>query len=128
MATHHAWVSRFWVPGREAYIGLGSLYADDPRFADQIDAHADGLSGYLRDAIAVGEAHGPQAGLAALADVASGTPRRDAAAAYLHEMNGELELAAQLYAAAARTAPNVAERNHQMRQAARVNQALRAAG
>ena len=53
MAEHHTWVSRFWVPGREAYIGLGSLYADDPRFADRIDAHADGLSGYLRDAIAV---------------------------------------------------------------------------
>lgn len=46
-------MSRFWVPGREAYTGLGALYADDPRFADRIDAHADGLSGYLRDAIAV---------------------------------------------------------------------------
>ncbi|MER5675209.1 MerR family transcriptional regulator [Pseudonocardia alni] len=53
VADHHRWVSRFWVPAREAYTGLGELYADDPRFAGQIDAHGAGLSGYLRDAIAV---------------------------------------------------------------------------
>ena len=37
----------------------------------------------------------------------------------------ELELAARLYAAAARNAPNLAERDHQTRQAARLNQLLR---
>jgi hypothetical protein len=51
-------------------------------------------------------------------------PRREAVAAYLHEKNGDLEVAARLYASAARNAPNLAERDHQMRQAARLNQLL----
>jgi hypothetical protein len=52
-------------------------------------------------------------------------PRHDAVAAHLHERNGELELAARLYAQGARTAPDLAEREHQIRQAARLNQQLR---
>jgi hypothetical protein len=52
-------------------------------------------------------------------------PRRDAVAAYLHEKNGDLALAVRLYADAARNAPNLAERDHQARQAARLNQTLR---
>jgi hypothetical protein len=51
-------------------------------------------------------------------------PRRDAVAAHLHEKNGDLELAAQLYVEAARHAPNLAEHQHQTRQAARLNQQL----
>ena len=79
----------------------------------------------LNRAVAVGEADGARAGLAALAQVDEHIPRRDAVAAHLHEKNGELELAARLYAAAARNAPNLAERDHQTRQAARVNQRVR---
>ncbi len=75
--------------------------------------------------MAVGEADGAPAGLAALAVVDEEVPRREAVAAYLQEKNGELELAARLSAAAARNAPNLAERDHQTRQAARVNQQLR---
>jgi predicted RNA polymerase sigma factor len=75
-------------------------------------------------AVAVGEADGAPAGLAALAGVDEHVPRREAVAAYLHERNGDLELAALLYADAARNAPNLAERDHQMRQAARLNQQL----
>ena len=52
-------------------------------------------------------------------------PRRDAVAAHLHEKNGDLELAARVYADAAHNAPNRAERDHQMRQAARLNEMLR---
>jgi hypothetical protein len=63
--------------------------------------------------------------LAALAQVDEHVPRRDAVAAHLHERNGDLELAARLYATAARDAPNLAERDHQTRQAARLNQLLR---
>ena len=48
-----------------------------------------------------------------------------AVAAHLHEKNGDLERAARLYADAARNAPNLAERDHQTRQAARLNQQLR---
>ncbi len=78
----------------------------------------------LNRAVAVGEAYGAPAGLAALAQVDEHIPRRDAVAAYLHEKNGDLELAARLYADAAHNAPNLAERDHQMRQAARLNQML----
>ncbi|BBG01839.1 MULTISPECIES: MerR family transcriptional regulator [Pseudonocardia] len=53
VAAHHAWVSRFWTPGREAYTGLGRLYVDDARFTATIDGYAEGLSVYLRDAIAI---------------------------------------------------------------------------
>ncbi|MFP3899377.1 MAG: RNA polymerase sigma factor [Acidimicrobiia bacterium] len=79
----------------------------------------------LNRAVAVGEADGALAGLAALADVEEHVPRWDAVAAYLHERNGDLELAARLHADAARNAPNLAERDHEMRQAARVNRMLR---
>ena len=75
-------------------------------------------------AVALGEADGAPAGLAELAEVDGHVPRRDAVAAYLHEKNGDLELAARLYASAARNAPNLAERDHQTRQAARLNQHL----
>jgi len=60
-----------------------------------------------------------------LAEVEPFIPRRDAVAAYLHEKNGDLELAARLYADAAHNAPNLAERDHQTRQAARLHQRLR---
>jgi RNA polymerase sigma factor (sigma-70 family) len=80
----------------------------------------------LNRAVAVGEADGPQAGLAALADVDPGLPRHTAAAAYLHERVGELEHAADLYAEASRVATNVPERDHLTREAARVRQLLRA--
>ncbi len=79
----------------------------------------------LNRAVAVGEADGPRTGLAALASLDSALPRYTAAAAYLHERNGDRAAAARLYAEAARQAPNLAERNHLTRQAARLNTALR---
>ncbi|HEY7069791.1 MAG TPA: DUF6596 domain-containing protein [Acidimicrobiales bacterium] len=92
---------------------------------DELRRFADTPIVRLNRAVAVGEAHGARAGLAALAAVDEGIPRRDAVAAHLHEKNGDLELAARLYADAAHNAPNLAERDHQMRQAARLNQRLR---
>lgn len=53
VGAHHAWVSRFWTPGREAYVGLGEMYVEDARFTATIDAYGTGLSPYLRDAMAV---------------------------------------------------------------------------
>jgi hypothetical protein len=52
-------------------------------------------------------------------------PRLAAAAAYLHERDGDRETAARLYAEAARSAPNIPERDHLTRQAARLNAELR---
>ena len=76
----------------------------------------------LNRAIAIGEADGPVAGLAALATVDPGVPRHTAASAYLHEKAGDIPAAARLYAEAARSAPNLAERHHLTRQAARLQQ------
>ncbi|KAA9378293.1 RNA polymerase subunit sigma-24 [Microbispora cellulosiformans] len=78
----------------------------------------------LNRAVAVGEADGPQAGLAALAGVDPGLPRYAAVTAYLHERAGDLERAAELYAEASRAAASVPERDHLTREAARVRQLL----
>ncbi|MFD5813753.1 RNA polymerase sigma factor [Streptomyces sp. NPDC127038] len=78
----------------------------------------------LNRAVAVGEADGPRAGLAALAALDDSLPRYTAVAAYLHERDGDLERAARLYAEAARKAPDLAERDHLTRQAARLNTRL----
>jgi len=120
----------------QAQAAIAALHADAPRFEDtdwvQIVEwydeqlrFADTPTIRLNRAVAVGEADGAPAGLAALADVDENIPRRDAVAAHLHERNGDLELAARLFAAAARNAPNLAERDHQTRQAVRLNQLLR---
>jgi predicted RNA polymerase sigma factor len=121
----------------QAQAAIAALHADAKSFEetdwvqivewyDELLRFADTPIVRLNRAVAVGEADGAPSGLAALTEVGQGIPRRDAVAAYLHERNGELELAARLYTDAARNAPNLAERDHQTRQAARVNQLLRA--
>jgi RNA polymerase sigma factor (sigma-70 family) len=75
----------------------------------------------LNRAVAVGMADGPRAGLAALEGLDDSLPRYTAAAAYLHERDGDLVTAARLYAEAASRASNGAERDHLTRQAARLN-------
>jgi predicted RNA polymerase sigma factor len=79
----------------------------------------------LNRAVAVGEADGPQAGLAALVDVRPDLPRYAAVTAHLHENAGDVERAADLYAEAARVATSVPERDHLTREAARLRQAPR---
>ena len=123
----------------QAQAAIAALHADAPRFEetdwvqivewyDELLTFADTPIVRLNRAVAVGEADGAPAGLVALEAVADGVPRRAAVAAHLHERNGDLELAARLYAEAALAAPNLAERDHQTRQAARVNQVLRGSG
>lgn len=75
----------------------------------------------LNRAVAVGEADGPRAGLAELAALDPKLPRFAAVEAYLRERDGDLTTAARLYAEAALNAPNLAERDHLTRQAARLN-------
>jgi RNA polymerase sigma factor (sigma-70 family) len=79
----------------------------------------------LNRAVAVGQADGARAGLAALADVDPAVPRYRAAAAFLHEQDGDLVTAARLYVDAAADASNLAERDHLTRSAARLHQVLR---
>jgi RNA polymerase sigma factor (sigma-70 family) len=122
----------------QAQAAIAALHADatgvsDTDWAqivewyDELLRFADTPIVRLNRVVAVGEAQGPGAGLTALAEIEEDVPRRDAVAAHLHERAGDLDLAARLYALAARSAPNLAERDHQLRQAARLNQRLGAA-
>jgi predicted RNA polymerase sigma factor len=119
----------------QAQAAIAALHADAPtveetdwtqivEWYDELLRFADTPVVRLNRAVAIGEADGAPAGLVALAEVDEGVPRRDAVAAHLHERNGDLELAAHLYALAAHNAPDLAERDHQTRQAARLNQQL----
>jgi predicted RNA polymerase sigma factor len=87
---------------------------------DELLALTDSTVVRLNRAVAVGQADGARAGLAALAGVDPAVPRYEAAAAYLHEQDGDLVTAARLYVEAAAAAPNLAERDHLTRQAARL--------
>lgn len=75
----------------------------------------------LSRAVAIGEADGPVTGLAELRRLDEGLPRYFAVEAHLRERAGEVEAAAGLYAQAAAKASNLAERDHLIRQAARLN-------
>ena len=120
----------------QAQAAIAALHAD-ARTADETDwvqivewyDELDRLTGNpvvrLNRAVAVGEADGAQAGLAALEQVDPAVPRRTAVEAYLRERAGDPALAARLYADAARAATNLAERDHLTRQAARLHDALR---
>ena len=108
----------------QAQAAIAALHADAVRveetdwiqiveWYDELLQFADTPIVRLNRAVAVGEADGALAGLSALAEVDEHILRRGAVAAYLHEKNGDLELAARLYADAAHNAPNLAEREHQ---------------
>ena len=87
---------------------------------DELVRITDSPVARLNRAVAVGEADGAYAGLAALAEVDRSLPRHTAVAAYLHEKAGDTGLAADLYVESARAATNAAERDHLTRQAARL--------
>jgi RNA polymerase sigma factor (sigma-70 family) len=120
----------------QAQAAIAALHADAQTAAetdwmqivewyDELNRLTDNPVVRLNRAVAVGEADGPHAGLAALEQVDAAVPRRTAAEAYLRERTGDFALAARLYGDAARTAGNLAERDHLTRQAARLNDALR---
>jgi RNA polymerase sigma factor (sigma-70 family) len=92
---------------------------------DELVQLTDSPVARLNRAVAVGEADGPRAGLAALAELDPGLPRYSAVAAYLHERAGDPVTAAKLYAEAAQSATSILERDHLTRQAARLNAQLR---
>jgi RNA polymerase sigma factor (sigma-70 family) len=116
----------------QAQAAIAALHADAPTAEDtdwvQIVEWYDELVRLtespvvrLNRVVAVGEADGARAGLAALAELTDSLPRHAAVAAYLHERDGDLATAARLYAEAARKAPNLAECEYLTRQAARLN-------
>ena len=120
----------------QAQAAIAALHADAPtiedtdwvqivEWYDELLAFGDNPVVRLNRAVAIGEAYGAAAGLTALAEVDVAVPRWSAVAAHLHERSGNLDVAAKLYAQAAIGAPNLPERAHQTRQAARVNAMLR---
>ena len=124
-------LARDWLGEYQAQAAIAALHADatsaDETDWVQIVEWYDELLRItgspvvrLNRAVAVGEADGPQAGLAALAGVSPDLPRFAAVRAHLCERAGDLERAAELYAEASRAATSVPERDHLTRQAARV--------
>ena len=116
----------------QAQAAVAALHADAPTAEEtdwvQVVEWYDELLGLtagspvvaLNRAVAVGEADGPRAGLAALAAVPSTVPRWTAVEAYLVEQDGDLPRATELYVQAAALAVDAAERDHLTRQAARL--------
>ncbi|MFF8401249.1 RNA polymerase sigma factor [Streptomyces sp. NPDC015684] len=120
----------------QAQAAVAALHADAQRaqdtdwvqiveWYDELVRLTDSPVVRLNRAVAVGEADGPRAGLAALAELDVSLPRHSAVSAYLHERDGDVVTAARLYAEAAHKAPNLAERDHLTRQAARLNARIR---
>ncbi|MFI6846452.1 RNA polymerase sigma factor [Kitasatospora sp. NPDC050467] len=116
----------------QAQAAIAALHADAPtaeetdwvqivEWYDELVQLTDSPVVRLNRAVAVGEADGPRAGLAALAALDDALPRHTAVAAYLRERDGDVATAARLYAEAARKAPDLAERDHLTRRAARLN-------
>jgi len=120
----------------QAQAAIAALHADAQaaeetdwvqitEWSDELDRLTDNPVVRLNRAVAVGEADGAQAGLAALEHVDRSVPRYRAVEAYLRERAGDLSQAARLYADAANAATNLAERDHLTRQAARLNGVVR---
>lgn len=116
----------------QAQAAIAALHADAPtaeetdwvqivEWYDELTRLTDNPVVRLNRAVAVGEADGPRAGLAALAALHDSLPRHTAVAAYLHERDGDPTTAARLYTEAAQKAPNLAERDYLTRQAARLH-------
>ena len=119
-----------------AQAGIEALHADAQtvdetdwvqivEWYDELVRLTDNPVVWLNRAVAVGEADGAQAGLAALEKVDRAVPRYRAVEAHLRERAGELAYAAELYSEAARAAANLAERDHLTLQAARLNSVIR---
>ena len=126
-------------PGRyQIQAAIAALHDDAPRAEEtdwpQILAWYDDLVGLTDDpvrrdpaavlgrAVAVGHVLGAAAGLREtdrLREVLGDRHRWHAARGHLHELGGDLDAAADAYADAAHRAPDVAERDHLVRQAAR---------
>jgi len=119
----------------QAQAAVAALHADAPsteetdwvqvvEWYDELLALGEDPVARLARAVAVGQADGPHAGLRALAEVDATVPRWTAAAAYLHERDGDVRTAADLYVSAAAQATNLAERDHLTRQAARLRRSV----
>ncbi|MBS45834.1 MAG: RNA polymerase subunit sigma-24 [Nocardioides sp.] len=114
----------------QAQAAIAALHADAPsaeetdwvqvvEWYDELLALGDSPVVRLNRAVAVGEADGAAAGLAALEAVPLDVPRRTAVLAHLVERSGDAARAAPLFGEAAAVASSSAEREHLLVRAAR---------
>lgn len=52
IADHFHWVSQFWTPNAESYVGLGDMYNDSPDFLERFNGIHPKLAPFQRDAMA----------------------------------------------------------------------------
>jgi len=50
---HYNWVSVFWTPTQDAYIGLGAMYVTDERFTQNYDKYAPGCAAFMAQAMQI---------------------------------------------------------------------------
>ena len=50
---HYNWVSVFWTPTKDAYIGLGAMYVTDERFTQNYDKYAPGCAAFMAVAMQI---------------------------------------------------------------------------
>jgi hypothetical protein len=48
---HYNWLKHFYEPNLELYRDLGSMYVEDPRFAENYERYRPGLAVFMRDAM-----------------------------------------------------------------------------
>ena len=137
VATLQAALARDRLGEYQAQAAIAALHADARKtdetdwvqiveWYDELDRLTNSPVVRLNRAVAVGEADGAQAGLAALDQVDPVVPRHTAVAAYLRERGRRPRgRGPALLGDAARAATNLAERDHLTRQAARLHDVLR---
>jgi hypothetical protein len=52
IADHFRWVSQFWTPNAESYVGLGEMYNESPEFLERFNGIHPKLAPFQRDAMA----------------------------------------------------------------------------
>ncbi len=52
IADHFHWVSQFWTPNAESYVGLGEMYNESPEFLERFNGIHPKLASFQRDAMA----------------------------------------------------------------------------
>ncbi|MFM9014868.1 MAG: TipAS antibiotic-recognition domain-containing protein [Candidatus Nanopelagicus sp.] len=50
---HYQWICNFWQPNKDSYIGLGRMYVEDPRFAQNYESQAVGCAEFMFKAMEI---------------------------------------------------------------------------
>ena len=53
VSEHYQWICNFWKPNHDAYIGLGKMYVEDPRFVQNYESLAFGCAEFMCNAMKI---------------------------------------------------------------------------